>query len=89
MDTGDTFVAPFTQTRESESIKRKYRKGAVGALMDEYERAASELRGLIDRLYHRASMKRRPTKQTPADAFEAVRTMGLGLPDVEATTKYD
>ena len=34
-------------------------------------------------------MKRRPTKQTPADAFEMVRTVGLALPDVEATTKYD
>lgn len=34
-------------------------------------------------------MKRRPTKRTVADAFEMVRTVGLGLPDVEATTKYD
>src|SRR5467141_2588622 len=34
-------------------------------------------------------MKRRPTKQTPADTFETVRTVGLTLPDVEATTKYD
>jgi hypothetical protein len=34
-------------------------------------------------------MKRRPTEQTPADIFEAVRTVGLTLPDVEATTKYD
>ena len=34
-------------------------------------------------------MKRRPTKQTPADTFETVRTVGLALPDVEATTKYD
>ena len=32
-------------------------------------------------------MKRRPTK--PADAFDIVRTVGRGLPDVEATTKYD
>jgi hypothetical protein len=31
-------------------------------------------------------MKRRLTKQ---DAFEVVRTVGLTLPDVEATTKYD
>ena len=35
-------------------------------------------------------MKRRPTKKkTPADAFEPVRTVGLALPGVEATTKYD
>ena len=34
-------------------------------------------------------MKRRPTKRAPADPFEAVRTVGLALPDVEATTKYD
>jgi hypothetical protein len=34
-------------------------------------------------------MKRRPTKQTPADTFETVRAVGLALPDVEATTKYD
>ena len=29
------------------------------------------------------------TKQTPADTFETVRTMGLAPPDVEATTRYD
>lgn len=34
-------------------------------------------------------MKRRPTKPRPADPFETVRTVGLTLPDVEATTKYD
>jgi hypothetical protein len=34
-------------------------------------------------------MKRRSRKQTPADVFDAVRTVGLALPDVEATTKYD
>ncbi len=34
-------------------------------------------------------MKRRPTKQTPADTFETVRAVGLALPGVEATTKYD
>lgn len=31
-------------------------------------------------------MKRRPT---PAATFETVREVGLALPDVEATTKYD
>src|SRR5712691_8973082 len=34
-------------------------------------------------------MKRQPTKQKPADTFERVRTLGLALPGVEATTKYD
>jgi hypothetical protein len=34
-------------------------------------------------------MKRRPREQTPADAFETVRTVGFALPDVEATTRYD
>lgn len=31
-------------------MRRIYRKGAIGALMDEYERAASELRRLIEGL---------------------------------------
>jgi hypothetical protein len=34
-------------------------------------------------------MKHRPTKRTEADAFEMVRAVGLTLPDVEATTRYD
>ena len=34
-------------------------------------------------------MKPRPTTQPPADVFDTVRTVGLALPDVEATTKYD
>jgi hypothetical protein len=34
-------------------------------------------------------MKRQPARQTLADAFETVRTVGLALPDVEAATKYD
>ena len=36
-----------------------------------------------------ASMKRRPTKRAPPDSFETVRAVGLALPDVEATIKYD
>ena len=28
-------------------------------------------------------------RRTPTDAFEAVRAVGLTLPDVEAATKYD
>jgi hypothetical protein len=34
-------------------------------------------------------MKRKPITETPADTFETVRTAGLALPDVEATTRYD
>jgi hypothetical protein len=34
-------------------------------------------------------MKRRLTRQTPSGTFDAVRTAGLALPDVEAATKYD
>ena len=34
-------------------------------------------------------MKRVPKVQKPADGFEMVRSVGLALPDVEATTKYD
>jgi len=34
-------------------------------------------------------MKRRPDKQRVTGAFDIVRTVGLALPDVEATTKYD
>ena len=33
--------------------------------------------------------KRRSRKPAPVDPFERVRTVGLALPDVEATTKYD
>jgi len=33
-------------------------------------------------------MARRPGRQ-PADVFEIVRTVGLALPGVEATTRYD
>src|SRR6059036_2176822 len=34
-------------------------------------------------------MRRTPTKQTLADPFEMVRTVGLALPDVEAARRYD
>jgi hypothetical protein len=34
-------------------------------------------------------MKQRLTKLAQSDAFEIVRAVGLTLPDVEATTKYD
>ena len=34
-------------------------------------------------------MKRKPTQQTPADIFDTVRMVGLTLPDVEVTTRYD
>ena len=32
------------------SMRKSYRKGPIGALMDEYERAASELRRLIEQI---------------------------------------
>ncbi len=35
---------------ESQGIKKSYRKGALGALMDEYERAASELRRVVEQI---------------------------------------
>jgi len=34
-------------------------------------------------------MKRRPAKQLVTHVFDIVRNVGLALPDVEATTKYD
>jgi uncharacterized damage-inducible protein DinB len=35
---------------ESQEMKKTYRNGPLGALMDEYERAASELRRLVARI---------------------------------------
>jgi hypothetical protein len=32
-------------------MKKNYRKGAIGALMDEYERAAEELKILVEKIY--------------------------------------
>ena len=37
----------------------------------------------------RTPTKRTPTKRAPANPFETVRTVGLTLPDVEATTRHD
>jgi hypothetical protein len=34
-------------------------------------------------------MKRKPSEHEPSSAFQIVTTVGLGLPDVEATTRYD
>ena len=34
-------------------------------------------------------MKRKPPRQTGAKAFDVVRTVGLGLPGVEASIRYD
>ena len=31
-------------------LKKAYRQGALGAMMDEYERAASELRRLVEQI---------------------------------------
>src|SRR3981189_69100 len=47
------------------------------------QRSASRLR------WRSASMKRRRAEQLLKGAFDIVRTVGLALPDVEATTKYD
>jgi len=33
--------------------------------------------------------RRRTETRAPADPFDAVRTVGLALPDVESVTKYD
>src|SRR5262245_32935049 len=38
---------------------------------------------------NRASMERGATTKKAADAFEAVRTVGLAMPGVEAVTRYD
>jgi uncharacterized damage-inducible protein DinB len=35
---------------ETQNMKKTYRSGAIGALMDEYERAASELERLIEQI---------------------------------------
>jgi len=35
---------------EWQGIRKSYRSGAIGALMDEYERAASELSSLVERI---------------------------------------
>jgi uncharacterized damage-inducible protein DinB len=35
---------------EPQSMRKSYRSGAIGALMDEYERAASELRSLVEQI---------------------------------------
>lgn len=34
-------------------------------------------------------MKRQPTARKPVNAFDAVKAVGLALPDVEAATRYD
>ena len=34
-------------------------------------------------------MKRKPARRTGLNAFDVVRTVGLGLPGVEASTRYD
>jgi uncharacterized damage-inducible protein DinB len=35
---------------DTKRVKKTYRRGAVGALMDEYERAASELRRVVEHM---------------------------------------
>lgn len=55
-------------------MKKTYRSGAVGALMDEYERAASELRRLIERIPEE-DFVRVVDEQTTDDACRSVQTI--------------
>ena len=53
---GQAFAARSIRVRllligmETRQLKKIYRSGAIGALMDEYERAASELKRLIEQI---------------------------------------
>ena len=38
-------------------MKKKYRRGAIGALMDEYERAAEEFKDLVDKISEQEYIK--------------------------------
>ena len=55
-------------------MKKTYRSGAIGALMDEYERAASELRRLIERIPEDDFVRVVDT-QTNDDACRSVQTI--------------
>jgi len=55
-------------------MKRTYRKGAVGALLDEYERAASELLAVIDSIDDGEFEKVRDT-QTSDEHCRSVQTI--------------
>ncbi|MBA3804627.1 MAG: DinB family protein [Acidobacteria bacterium] len=55
-------------------MKRTYRSGALGALMDEYERAASELRRLVEQIPE-DDFARIVDSQTKADDCRSVQTI--------------
>ena len=55
-------------------MKKTYRSGAIGALMDEYERAAAELRGLIERIPE-DDFVRIVDSQTSSDDCRSVQTI--------------
>ena len=59
---------------ESMGTSKFYRKGAVGALMDEYERAASELRRLVEQIPE-ADFARVVDQQTRDDDCRSVQTI--------------
>lgn len=55
-------------------MRETYRRGPIGALMDEYERAASELRSLIERIPE-DDFVRVVDAQTNDDACRSVQTI--------------
>ncbi|MCA1618685.1 MAG: DinB family protein [Acidobacteria bacterium] len=55
-------------------MRDPYRKGAIGALMDEYERAAAELKRLVER-FPEADFVRVVDSQTADEACRSVQTI--------------
>ena len=55
-------------------MNQVYRKGAIGALMDEYERAASELRRLVEHL-HEEEFTRIVDSRTSDENCRSVQTI--------------
>src|SRR5579862_3867508 len=58
-------------------------------MSDTWRPNGGKQRSASRREWRPASMKRRLANQRVTDAFDIVRTVGVTLPDVEATTKYD
>jgi uncharacterized damage-inducible protein DinB len=59
---------------ETNSMRTTYRKGPIGALMDEYERAAWELKHLIERISEEDAV-RIVDAQTSDEACRSVQTI--------------
>jgi uncharacterized damage-inducible protein DinB len=59
---------------EWQGIRNSYRSGAIGALMDEYERAAAELGSLIEQI-HEDDFVRIVDAQTQDDDCRSVQTI--------------